>query len=71
MKVIGDTVTAYLNVVNQNRSDRAWARPLSRSARPTKPARLQSQASVTESDNISILVSNDLAIAKPHLTWDP
>ena len=71
MKVIGDTVTAFLNIVNHNRSDRARARQMPWSARSTKPARLQSQALVTESD-ISILVSNDLAIAQPHLhlAWD-
>ena len=67
MKVIGDTVTAFLNIVNHNRSDRARARQMPWSARSTKPARLQSQDSVTERD-ISILVSNDLDIA--HLAWD-
>ena len=39
MKVIGDTVTAFLNIVNHNRSDRARARQMPWSARSTKPAR--------------------------------
>ena len=39
MKVIGDTVTALLNIVNHDRSDRARARQMPWSARSTKPAR--------------------------------
>ena len=45
---------------------------VSRRAVANKPAGLQSQASVTGSDDISTTVGMDeLAISPPHLAWDP
>ena len=45
---------------------------VSRRAPSAKPAGLQSQASVTGSDDISTTVGMDeLAISPPHLAWDP
>ena len=45
---------------------------VSRRAAAPKPAVLQSQASVTGSDDISTTVGMDeLAISPPHLAWDP